>query len=89
MGFLDSFNKDIQILTEAHTYSTNYLEGRDHENCGPRLAQRKSYWDPISMKKLGVVEHTFGPSYNGGMDRGLQSEAGLGQKSTWHHMKNN
>jgi hypothetical protein len=53
----------------AHVYNTNYLGGRDREDCCLRPDQTKTLWDPISKNKLDVMACACGPSYAGGGGR--------------------
>jgi hypothetical protein len=53
----------------VHTYNPNYSSGRDWKDCGSRPVRAKSYQDPISTNKLGMMVHPCNPSYLEGIGR--------------------
>jgi hypothetical protein len=65
------FLRNYRLGLVAHTYKSSFLGSGDQEDYSLRPAVAKSWQDPISTNKLGMVVQTCFPSYAG--DRGLRA----------------
>jgi hypothetical protein len=60
----------------VHTCNPSYLADADWEHYSLRPAQAKSYWNPITTNKLGMVTCFCDSSYMGGIGRRIAIQAG-------------